>query len=181
MPETPEAPDTVSSTPAEQAKAKREAKAAAPKEENKAAVAEAPETGSAAKSDDKVQPEAKAAAKAAKKEAKPTVESKPFADFIKQDFIPALEKAFAAQEYQDLELTFNNNQVAGTWDDAQKQFIVYFPDGDIQGRKAFSEASNGIAPSTIESFLIDERRVTLDLLVFGVVQRINAQKWFGRN
>ncbi len=144
---------------------------------------EAPETESAPQAD---KPEAKAATKAAKKEAKPketkpSVESKPFADFIKQDFIPALEKAFAAQEYQDLELTFANNQVAGTWDDGQKQFIVYFPDGDIQGRKAFSEASNGIAPSTIESFLIDERKVTLDLLVFGVVQRINAQKWFGRN
>jgi Protein of unknown function (DUF2996) len=185
MPETPEAPETRLSAPADQpeAKAKPEAKAVAPKnkKEIKAAVAEAPGTASAATSDDKAQPEDKAAAKAAKKEAKPTVESKPFADFIKQDFIPALEKAFAAQEYQDLELTFNNNQVAGTWDDGQKQFIVYFPDGDIQGRKAFSEASNGIAPSTIESFLIDERKVTLDLLVFGVVQRINAQKWFGRN
>jgi hypothetical protein len=180
MPETPEAPDTASSAPADQpeAKAKPVAKATTPKRETKAAVAEAPETASAAKSD-KAKPEAKPAA--AKKEAKPTVESKPFADFIKQDFIQALEKAFAAQEYQDLELTFNNNQVAGTWDDGQKQFIVYFPDGDIQGRKAFSEASNGIAPSTIESFLIDERKVTLDLLVFGVVQRINAQKWFGRN
>lgn len=125
--------------------------------------------------------EAKAATKKPKKEAKESVESKPFAEFIKQDFLPALEKAFAAREFQDLELDFANNQVHGTWDDGQKQFTVYFPDADIQGRKAFSEASNGIAPSTIEPFLIDERKVTLDLLVFGVVQRINAQKWFGGN
>ncbi|MBW4553887.1 MAG: DUF2996 domain-containing protein [Aphanocapsa sp. GSE-SYN-MK-11-07L] len=158
MAETPEAPETAS-TPADQPEPKAKA----------------------AESEPTAEPAAKTATKAAKKEAKPTVESKPFAEFIKQDFIPALEKAFAAKEYQDLELSFANNQVAGTWDDGQKQFILYFPDGDIQGRKAFSEASNGIAPSTIESFLIDERKVTLDLLVFGVVQRINAQKWFGSN
>lgn len=125
--------------------------------------------------------EAKVAPKKAKKEVKETVESKPFTEFIKQDFVPALEKAFATLEHQDLELSFANNQVHGTWDDGQKQFTVYFPDADIQGRKAFSEANNGIVPSTIEPFLIDERKVTLDLLVFGVVQRINAQKWFGSN
>jgi Protein of unknown function (DUF2996) len=28
---------------------------------------------------------------------------------------------------------------------------------------------------------VDERKMTLDLLVFGVIQRINAQKWFGNN
>jgi hypothetical protein len=125
-------------------------------------------------------PDAKAEKKP-KKEAKPTVEDKPFEEFIRQDFLPALGKAFATRDFPDLELIFANNQVIGKWDDGQKQFTVYFPDGNIQGRKAFSESTNGIPPSTIESFLIDERRVTLDLLVFGVIQRINAQKWFGGN
>jgi hypothetical protein len=118
---------------------------------------------------------------AEKKPKKEAVEDKPFEEFVRQDFLPALEKAFAAREFQDLELVFANNQVMGKWDDGQKQFTVYFPDGSIQGRKAFSDSSDGIPASTIESFLIDERKVTLDLLVFGVIQRINAQKWFTGN
>jgi hypothetical protein len=118
---------------------------------------------------------------AEKKPKKEAVEDKPFEEFVRQDFVPALEKAFAAREFQDLELVFANNQVMGKWDDGQKQFTVYFPDGNIQGRKAFSDSSDGIPASTIESFLIDERKVTLDLLVFGVIQRINAQKWFTGN
>jgi len=36
-------------------------------------------------------------------------------------------------------------------------------------------------PSTLEPFLIDERKVTLDLMVFGVMQRLNGQKWLERN
>jgi Protein of unknown function (DUF2996) len=122
-----------------------------------------------------------ATSKKAKKEVKETVEAKPFNEFILHDFFPGLEQAFASRDYADLELSFANNQVNGTWDDGQKQFTIYFPDGDIQGRKAFSEASNGIPASTIEPFLIDERKVTLNLLIFGVLQRINAQKWFGGN
>ncbi|MGB3653084.1 MAG: DUF2996 domain-containing protein, partial [Rivularia sp. (in: cyanobacteria)] len=51
---------------------------------------------------------------------------------------------------------------------------------DIKGKKAFS-CNEGKRPSTLESFLIDERRITLDLMVFGVVQRLNGQKWLGRN
>lgn len=125
--------------------------------------------------------EATTATAAAKKPKKEAVEDKPFEDFIRQDFLPALEKAFAARQFQDLELVFANNQVMGKWDDGQKQFTVYFPDANIQGRKAFSDSSDGIPASTIESFLIDERKVTLDLLVFGVIQRINAQKWFSGN
>jgi hypothetical protein len=147
------------------AKAAKAAKAA----QQESSEASAPEVTEAA---------ATATAKKLKKEA---VEDKPFEEFIRQDFLPALEKAFAAREFQDLELVFASNQVMGKWDDGQKQFTVYFPDATIQGRKAFSDSSDGIPASTIESFLIDERKVTLDLLVFGVMQRINAQKWFRGN
>jgi hypothetical protein len=130
-------------------------------------------TEAAAKTEDK--PTAK---KPPKKEA---VEDKPFADFIQQDYLPGLQKAFAARQIQDLQLSFANNQVSGVWNDGQRKFTVYFPDASIQGRKGFSEASNGVSASTIEPFLIDERKATLDLLIFGVIQRINAQKWFGKN
>lgn len=117
-------------------------------------------------------------AKAAKKEA---LEDKPFPDFIAQDYLPALEKAFAAKNVSDLKLSFTNNQVVGQWLKGQRQFTVYFAQPDLNGPRAFSYSTNQAKPSTLEPFLGDERKITLDLLVFGVVQRINAQKWFGGN
>jgi hypothetical protein len=119
-------------------------------------------------------PKARAAKKAA-------LEDKPFADFITQDYLPALEKAFAAKNVSDLNLTFNNNQVVGQWLKGQRQFTVYFAKPDLNASRAFSYSTNKAAPSTLEPFLGDERKITLDLLVFGVVQRVNAQKWFGGN
>ncbi len=117
-------------------------------------------------------------AKAAKKEA---LEDKPFPEFISQDYLPALEKAFAAKSVSDLELSFANNQIAGQWLKGQRNFTVYFAQADLNSVRAFSCSTGKVAPSTLEPFLVDERKITLDLLVFGVIQRINAQKWFGSN
>ena len=61
-----------------------------------------------------------------------------------------------------------------------RQFNLYFPDEDIQGKRAFS-CNEGSHPSTLEPFLIDERKVTLDLLIYGLVQRLNGQKWLQLN
>jgi len=47
----------------------------------------------------------KPAPKAAKEKA-PAVEDKPFAEFVQQDYLPALKTAFAKQGVQNLELTF---------------------------------------------------------------------------
>ncbi len=132
----------------------------------------------AAAGGDGEKPAAKAAAKKPKKEA---VEDKPFGDFIQQDYLTALEKAFKDRNIQDLQLLFQDNQVQGKWQSGQREFTVYFPAADVNGLKAFSCAIAGAQPSTIESFLIDERKANLDLLVFGVMQRLNAQKWFGNN
>jgi hypothetical protein len=117
-------------------------------------------------------------AKAAKKEA---LEDKPFPDFIAQDYLPALEKAFAAKNVSDLELSFTDNQVGGQWLQGQRRFTVYFTQPNLNAPRAFSCATGKAAPSTLEPFLGDERKITLDLLVFGVIQRLNAQKWFGSN
>lgn len=131
---------------------------------------------------------------AAKKEKPPAVEDKPFLDFMQQDYLPALEKAIANEGVRDLELKFAKQkfpfrgmeglgecwQVIGSWQNGDRQFQVYFPDETIQGKKAFS-CNEGKVPSTLESFLIDERKITLDLLVFGTVRRLNGQKWLGRN
>jgi hypothetical protein len=135
-----------------------------------------------------------AAAKAAKKEKAPGVEDKPFTEFIQQDYLPALQKAIAQQGVKDLQLSFVKQkipvkgmeqsgecwQIVGNYPDGVRHFNVYFPDETIQGKKAFS-CYEGKQPSTIESFLIDERKITLDLLIWGLMQRLDGQKWLGRN
>ncbi|MEH2145331.1 DUF2996 domain-containing protein [Nostoc sp.] len=136
-----------------------------------------------------------AAAKAAKKEKAPSVEDKPFVEFIEQDYLPALQKAIAQQGVQDLQVSFAKQkvpitgfesaeecwQIIGSWTEiGLRQFNLYFPEEDIQGKKGFS-CNEGKKPSTLESFLIDERRITLDLLVYGLVQRLDGQKWLGIN
>jgi Protein of unknown function (DUF2996) len=130
--------------------------------------------GKAAKADAGDTPKAKAP----KKEA---VEDKPFGDFIAQDYLPALEKAFASKNVSDLKLSFDNKQVSGQWMNGQRQFTVYFPQENINAQRAFSCTIGKTPASTIEPFLGDERKITLDLLVFGVIQRVNAEKWFGNN
>jgi Protein of unknown function (DUF2996) len=135
-----------------------------------------------------------AASAGAKKEKAPAVEDKPFVEFMQQDYLPALQKAIAQQGVQDLNLTLSKQkipiigfekaeecwQVIGSWQNGLRQFNLYFPEEDIGGKRGFSY-NEGKKPSTLESFLIDERKITLDLMVFGVVQRLNAQKWLGRN
>ncbi|MBD2361162.1 DUF2996 domain-containing protein [Anabaena minutissima FACHB-250] len=131
---------------------------------------------------------------AAKKEKAPSVEDKPFVEFMEQDYLPALQKAIAAEGVQDIQLSFAKQklpiagfqsaeecwQVIGSWQNGQRQFNVYFPDENIQGKKGFS-CNEGRKPSTLESFLIDERKITLELLVTRLVYRLNGQKWLGRN
>ncbi|WP_414529244.1 DUF2996 domain-containing protein [Nodularia chucula] len=135
-----------------------------------------------------------AAPKAAKKEKPPAVEDKPFVEFIEQHYLPSLQTAIAEEGVSDLQLSFAKQklpisglqsgeecwQVIGSWRNGERQFNVYFPDESISGQKGFS-CNEGTKPSTLESFLIDERRITLDLLVFGLVRRLNSQKWLGRN
>jgi Protein of unknown function (DUF2996) len=140
---------------------------------------------------------AAAAAKpaAAKKEKAPAVEDKPFGEFIQQDFLPELKTRLAKQGVRDLDLSFEKQkipvigyanapecwQVIGSWQDGWRQFRVYFTEENINGTRAFSYAENDGKPSTIEPFLCDERKITLELLLFGVVQRLNGQKWLVRN
>ncbi|MFM9265824.1 DUF2996 domain-containing protein [Tychonema sp. BBK16] len=131
----------------------------------------------------------------AKKEKAPAVEDKPFAEFIQQDYLPALQTALTKQGVKDLEVSLAKQkvpvsgmgstgdcwQVIGRFQEGQRQFNLYFPQENIQTQRAFSCAENNTKTSTIEPFLIDERKITLDLMVFGVVQRLNAQKWLNLN
>ena len=130
-----------------------------------------------------------------KKEKPPALEDKPFAEFMEQHFTPILHNKLTETGLTDVELSFsqeklaipgvNTNelywQVIGTWNKGQRQFNLYFLEEDISGSKAFSYGINGLPPSTIESFMIDERKVTLDLMVLYTLQRLNGQKWLTRN
>lgn len=123
-------------------------------------------------------PKAKAKAEKVKE---PTVEELPFAEFVGKHYLPALAKALQGKGLTDLDLKFEQSQLQGRWFGGLRAFTIYFTNQDINAQKAFSCADGGLKPSTIEPFLIDERKATLDLLVFGVVQRLNAQKWLKAN
>ncbi len=131
----------------------------------------------------------------AKKEKPPAIEEKPFQEFIGEHFVPNLKETLENQGVSDLDLSFEKRtipikgfetgeevwQVIGTWQDGNRTFFVAFPEEDIKGSKFFASADNGAHPTTLESFMIDERRVNLDLMVFYVVQRLNSQKWLALN
>ncbi|MFN9176737.1 MAG: DUF2996 domain-containing protein [Synechocystis sp.] len=133
-------------------------------------------------------------APAAKKPKPPALEDKPFAEFINQDFLPALKSALEKLGLNAVTLTFREAplplvgadakaywQVQGSWLNNQRQFNLYFFNETIAGPKGFSYSTDNRPPSTLESFMIDERKVTLDLMVLYTLQRLNGQKWLGGN
>jgi Protein of unknown function (DUF2996) len=173
-PSDPTTPETTATPPVEPVPAKKAAKPVAPD-----AVGDA------------------AAAPAAKKEKAPAVEDKPLPEFMAQDCLPVLTQQLADQGIEGLDLTFKTQKIAvrgyeslpecwqieGKWQAKQKahQFNVYFFDADLQGQRGFSSSLGNQAPSTMESFRIDERKMSLNLFISGVLQRLNGQKWLDRN
>jgi hypothetical protein len=132
---------------------------------------------------------------AAKKEKPPALEDKPFAEFIEQHFIPSLTTALQDKGIDDLQLTLDQQplavtgvgdserywQVKGQWQKGDRQFHIAFTKDDISSPKLFYFADRGSRPSTIEQFMGDERKITLDLMVLYTLQRLNGQKWLTRN
>lgn len=137
---------------------------------------------------------AKSAAKKEKKEKPPAPEEKPFQECIQQHFLPDLDKALQEQGLNDLELSFVEQplkvfgsvdsddywHVKGTWQGG-RQFNIAFIQEDITGPKVWYWADKGGQPSTIEQFMGDERKISVDLMVLYTIQRLNAQKWLTRN
>ena len=131
------------------------------------------------------------AAPAPKKEKPPALEDKPFDVFIQEHFLPSLAQALNEKGLSDLELSFTEQslptqsgscwQVRGTWASGRRSFLVGFPEQSISGVKVFACADANSRPTSLEAFLGDERKITLELLVFGVLRRLNGQKWLGRN
>jgi hypothetical protein len=131
-------------------------------------------------------------AKAPKKEKPPALEAKPFEEFINQDYLPALKQTLPKMGLADVDLKFEKKrmpvaedtdcwQVTGTWLGGNRQFVIIFSKEDIQAPKFYCCADHGAKPSLIESFMIDERKVSLDLLLLYTMQRLNGEKWLLRN
>ncbi len=112
-----------------------------------------------------------------------------------EEFIPALSEALKKEGLNDIDLDFERTklevvgseqsgffwQVIGHWQGGRRQFNIAFLKEDISGPKLFAYSDSGAKPSTLEHFMGDERKVTLDLMVHYALQRLNAQKWLVRN
>lgn len=124
-------------------------------------------------------PKAAPAAKPAKK-----VLDKPLPQMMTEDVIPKLNSTLAKEEdISNIDILFQENQLEGSF---VKKGIIYtfwafFPDGKLEGSRGFSLSSHGSPPSTVEPFLIDEKKVTADLLIFWITKRLFAQNLLSRN
>ncbi|MFM7548483.1 MAG: DUF2996 domain-containing protein [Cyanobacteriota bacterium] len=134
-------------------------------------------------------PEA-AAAKPAAKAKPPAPEDRPFSEFVPQLLLPALAKDIESYGGPTPELSFEQGpmpvvgsscwMVRGSLPGARR-FWLCFTAEDISSPKTIAVAEAGAEPSLLESFLIDEKKITLALLVSRLVQRLNGQKWLGPN
>ena len=118
------------------------------------------------------------------------VEKKPFQEFINIHLIPALIEEINQRglEINNINLTNTNRPIAGDkcWvinceikDTCN--FWLSFEKDDISSLKSISLSKPNQQPSIIESFLIDEKRITLKLIISRVLQRLNGQKLIGVN
>ena len=118
------------------------------------------------------------------------VEKKPFQEFINIHLIPSLIEEINQRglEINNIKLTNTNRPIAGDkcWvinceikDTCN--FWLSFEEDDISSLKSISLSKPNQQPSIIESFLIDEKRITLKLIISRVLQRLNGQKLIGVN
>lgn len=134
-------------------------------------------------------PDSKAAS-AAPKPKPPAPEDQPFAQFVPDLLIPALNKEISSLGGQTVALSFEQGAMpvvgAPCWMvcgrlGEQRRFWLCFSSDDINSPKTVALAEAGGNASLLESFLIDEKKTTLALLVSRLVQRLNGQKWLGPN
>ena len=136
------------------------------------------------------EPQAAAAVKPPAKEKPPAPEDRPFAEFVPQLLIPALAQEIQAYGGPAVELRFEQGpmpvvgvtcwMVIGSLPGARRFWLCCTSDS-ISSSKTIAVAEAGAEPSLLESFLIDEKKTTLALLVSRLVQRLNGQKWLGAN
>ena len=118
------------------------------------------------------------------------VEKKPFQEFINMYLIPALTEEINQRglEINNINLKNTNRPIAGDkcWVINCEikntcSFWLSFESEDISSLKSISLSKPNQKPSIIESFLIDEKRITLKLIISRILQRLNGQKLIGVN
>ncbi|KAF5746206.1 hypothetical protein HS088_TW06G00373 [Tripterygium wilfordii] len=91
---------------------------------------------------------------------------------MEEEIIPAVRAIFEAQDdISELELSFQENRLDGSFlkHDNSYSFLAFFPGFDL-----LSKTSNSSGASTVEAFLIDEKKITSQH-VFWVEKRLAAQ------
>ena len=118
------------------------------------------------------------------------IEKKPFQEFINIHLIPAFIEEINQRglEIININLKNTNRPIAGDkcWviNCEIKDTCIFwlcFEKEDISSLKSISLSKPNQKPSIIESFLIDEKRITLKLIISRVLQRLNGQKLLGVN
>ena len=120
----------------------------------------------------------------------PKLEDKPFEEFITNYFIPGLQKSIQdrGSNITEIQLVHADRPVVGgsCWMvfcslAEDRKFWLCFDKKMITSDKTILLAESNSDPSIVESFLIDEKKTTLPLLISRVLQRLNGQKWIGPN
>ncbi len=120
----------------------------------------------------------------------PPIEKKPFKEFINDHLLPSIIHEFKVRGFEVAEINFKNTSrpIAG-----DKCWVIFceikdicnfwlsFEKEDISSLKSISLCKSDQKPSVIESFLIDEKRITLKLIISRILQRLNGQKLIGIN
>ena len=129
--------------------------------------------------------------KIASKPKKPEpIEKKPFGEFINNHLIPSLIEEFNERGFEIIDISLKNiprpiaNDKCWVIFCAIKDtcnFWLSFEKEDISSLKSISLSRPNQKPSVIESFLIDEKRITLNLIISRILQRLNGQKLIGVN
>ena len=120
----------------------------------------------------------------------PKLEDKPFKEFISNYLIPGLKASIEdkGSVVCEIKLIEGKRPVVGgnCWMvfcelSEQRKFWLCFSKDIITSNKTILLAESNSNPSIVESFLIDEKKTTLPLLISRVLQRLNGQKWIGPN
>ena len=120
----------------------------------------------------------------------PPIEKKPFLEFVNDYLIPEIKNEFKqkGKEVNKIILEKTHRPIAEDicWViyceiNDTCNFWLSFEKDDITSLKSFSLCKNYEKPSIIESFLIDEKKITLKLIISRILQRLNGQKLIGAN
>ena len=118
------------------------------------------------------------------------IEKKPFQEFVNVHLIPSLTEEI---NQRGLEINYINLQNTDRPIAGDKCWVINceikdtcnfwlsFEKDDISSLKSISLSKPNQTPSIIESFLIDEKRITLKLIISRLLQRLNGQKLIGVN